>query len=215
MQKFLEILKSATDIQPILDRLRSGRIILTVLSILYRVVAVIIGIALIVVWFATWQLIGEMNFFGGVALLIWQVFFPYASFLVAKVLYLRAREIKDYPDSDYVVVPVMAMVTKTNGEMILTFLAVMSVPAMLITWFSGGAMPVLSDFEDLGNAFFGGIAAFLLCWAIGFLMLVLTQLLAEWTLAIFSIANDTNILRRNLVRQDEPQEYDSAEAAAE
>ncbi len=204
MEKVITIFKAATNIQPILDSLRTGRVMLQTLSILYRIVALILGGALLITWFATWQLIGEMGFFGGVALLIWQAFFPFASFLAAKVLYIRAREIKDYPDSDYVVVPVMAMLTKTNGEMILAFLAVMSGPAMLITWFSGGVMPVLGEFEDLGNAFWGGIVAFAMCWAVGFLALVVMQLLAEWTLALFSIANDTNILRRYLTKNDKP-----------
>ncbi len=211
MEKAIAILKTATNIQPILDKLRSGRIMLQLLSILYRIIAVILGVSLLAFWVVTWGVIGELNFFGGLALLVWQVFFPYASFLVAKVLYVRAREISDYPDSDYVVVPVLAMLTRTNGEMALAFFAVMSVPAMILTWFAGGAVDFLGAFDGVGNAFFGGIVAFFTFWAIGFFALILMQLLAEWTLAIFSIANDANILRRHLTKEDMPESGQSQE----
>ena len=199
MDKFIDIMKKATNIEPLLAQLRAGKVILTTLSIAYRVVAVVMGLALLVFWFQAWRFIGELNFFGGLAFLIWQVAFPYAVFLAIKTLYLRAREIRDYPDSDYVVVPVMAMLTKTNGEMLFIFLGAMSVPAMLLTWLGGSAVTYLVDFLDVGNIFFAGIFAFILSWVVGFLALVLTQLLAEWTLAIFSIANDVNVLRRNSV----------------
>jgi len=210
MDKFIELLKKATNIQPLLARLKTGRVIKQALSILYRIVAVVMGLALFVFWFQTWRFIGELNFFGGLAFLIWQVSFPYAVFLAIKTLYLRAREIRDYPDSDYVMVPVIAMLTKTNGEMVFIFLAVMSIPAMLLTWLGGSTITYLVGFLDVGNIFFAGIFAFLMSWFFGFLVLILTQFLAEWTLALFSIANDINVLRRNSVSMEKQEVSESS-----
>lgn len=198
MDTFLEILKKATNIQPLLDQFKSGRVLRRTLSVIYRIVAVLMGLALLWFWIRSWEFIGDLNFFGGLAFLIWQISFPYAAFLAIKVLYLRAREIKDSPDSDYVVVPVMAMLLKTNGEMIFIFLAVMSLPAMLLTWLGGSTVLYMLDL-DVGNIFFGGILVFLMSWVIGFSALIFAQFLAEWTLALFSIAGDVSILRRNSV----------------
>jgi len=209
MDKVINILKQATNIAPLLAQLQAGRVIRNTLSIGYRILAVVMGLALLSFWVQAWRLLGELKFFGGLAFLIWQVAFPYAAFLAIKTLYLRAREIREYPDSDYIVVPVVAMLTKTSGEMIFIFLGVMSIPAMLLTWLGGGVVNYLLGmdlgFLGAGNIFFAGIFAFIMSWVVCFLALVLTQLLAEWTLALFSIANDVNILRRNAAStNDEP-----------
>lgn len=197
MYKFIDIMKKATNIAPLLAQLRAGKVILTTLSIAYRVIAVLTGLVLALFWLRAWSFIEGTNIFGGLGFIVWQIAFIYAAFLAIKTLYLRAREIRDYPASDYVVVPVIAMLTKTNGEMIFIFLGAMSVPAMLLTWLGGSVVTHLAGFLDVGNIFFAGIFAFILSWVVGFLALVITQLIAEWTLAIFSIANDVNVLRRN------------------
>lgn len=197
MQKFMEFLAKATDIRPLLALFKTGRVIRNTLSVLYRIVAVLLGLLVFIFWAKSWEAIRYMNFFGGVAFLLWQLSFPYAAYLALKALYVRAREIKDFPDSDYVVVPVIAMLTKTNGEMIFIFLAVMSIPATLLTWLGGGFLAEHIPILGVGNVFFAGILAFILSWLVGFLALIVTQFLAEWTLALFSIANDVNVLRRN------------------
>lgn len=197
MDKYIEILSKATNIQPLLEHLKSGRVIRNTLSVLYRLVAVLLGLALVMIWFKSWRFMGALNFVGGVAFLIWQISFPYASFLAIKAFYLRAKEVSNYPDSDYVVAPVIAMLIKANGEMIFIFLGVMSVPAILLTWLGGQVITYYFDFLDVGNVFFAGIFAFLWLWAVGFAALIIAQLIAEWTLAIFSIANDVNVLRRS------------------
>jgi len=198
MNTFMDTLKHVTNITPIFEKLRSGRIILVVISVFYRVISVILGFALLVLWFMTWKLFKDANFFAGVALFIWQISFPYASFLVTKLLYTRAMEIKEYPESEYVIAPVMAMLTKITGEMAILFLGVMSIPSLFVTWFARDIMPIFSQLNEIiDNAFWGGIVAFLYCWILGFTVLLITQYIAEWTLAVFSIANNTSIIRKN------------------
>jgi hypothetical protein len=204
MDTFIEICKKVTDIQPLLALFKSGRFIRNTLSIAYQIIAVLLGLALFVFWFRFWGIIGHLKFFGGLGVLIWQLAFPYAAFLAVKTLYLRAKDITSLPDSDYVVVPVIAMLTKTGGEMLFIFLAIMSLPATLLAWLGGSSIAYYVDFIPSGSVFFAGIYAFLLSWIIGFFALVLTQFFAEWTLALFSIANDVNLLRRNAIPQDEP-----------
>ena len=194
MEKYITLLKKALNIQPLMDKLKSGQIIRQILSVFYRFVAVVLGLALLWLWLRMWRGMNDVNFLGKLALLIWQAAFLYASILVVKILYVRAAEIMDYPDSDYVVVPVIAMLMKTKGQMMLVFFGIISVPAMLMVWFGSGALC-----PDSGNAFVSGIVIFILSWMIGFLSLIVAQFCAEWTLAVFSIASDMSILRRNAV----------------
>lgn len=194
MEKYITLLKKALNIQPLMDKLKSGQIIRQILSVFFRFVAGVLGLALLWLWLRMWRGMDDVNFLGKLALLIWQAAFLYASVLVVKILCARAAEIMDYPDSDYVVVPVIAMLMKTKGQMLLVFFGIISVPAMLMVWFGGGALC-----PDSGNAFVSGIVAFILSWMIGFLSLIVAQFCAEWTLAVFSIASDMSILRRNAV----------------
>lgn len=205
MEKYITLLKKAFNIQPLMDKLKSGQIIRKILSVFYRFAAVVLGLALLWLWLRMWRGMDDVNFLGKLALLIWQAAFLYASVLVVKILYLRAAEIMDYPDSDYVVVPVIAMLMKTKGQMMLVFFGVISVPAMLMVWFGSSAV-----FPGSENVFVSGIAVFILSWMIGFLSLIVAQFCAEWTLAVFSIAGDMSILRKNAVPEKKPAENTEA-----
>jgi len=193
MEKIITFVKAAVNIHPVMEKLKSGEIIRNILSVFHRLLAAILGFVVVVVWFKLWPIIGNLGFMGKLAFLVWQIAFPYASFLALKVLYIRAGEIMEYPDSDYVVVPVVAMLMKTKGQMCLIFFGALSVPVMLMVWFAGG------DMFSMEDVFVNGILAFILAWVIGFMSLIAAQFCAEWTLAVFSIANDMSLLRRNAV----------------
>lgn len=202
LKQAIVIIQKATNIGPLLENLRSGKIIRDILSVSYQAIAVLTGLALLYFWFRVWPVIGELRFFGGIGLLIWQFSFLYASFLSIKAFFLRAREIKDYADSEYIVVPVIATLIKTYGEMSFIFLGAMSLPAMLLSWLGAGQLAYYFDFFHSGNVFLSGIIVFLMSWVFGFISLLSTRLLAEWTLAIFSIAHDVNVLRRASIPND-------------
>ena len=193
-KKTIDVLKKLFAIQPILDQLRAGRVMMMVLGGLWRLIAVGAILGLLGTWVALWQLMEYAKFMGGLALIISQIFFLYAIGLAARTLFLRATEITLAPDSDYVVIPVIAQFIRTIGEVALIVCAVMSVPVLLTTWFKAPIIPLYF----FRNAFFDGIIGFFLSFVVGFGVLVVTQLISEWVLAIFSIANDTNILRRHV-----------------
>ena len=201
MENFLTFFKKGTDVKPLLQLFHSGKFIRLTFSVFIQIIVVVSGLFALGFWFNLWRFITELRFLGGIALLIFQVFFPYAVFLSLKTLFLRANEIENYPDSDYIVVPIIAMLTKTYGEMMFIFYGIMSIPFMLMTWTTGGNFVRNYGvfFPNLGvrNIFLLGLLAFLVCWVIAYLTLIFTKFLAEWIQALFSIANDIGALRRN------------------
>jgi hypothetical protein len=196
MNAILDFLKKATNVQFVLDAMRSGKVIRTTLSYALRIGACVLGLLYLWYWIKFWRLMGSLSAVAGIGFLIWQLFALYTAFLVLKVLYLRAAELIGYPLSDYVVVPIVAVLLKTVGEMAFIGFAVMSIPTMLFVWTAGSRALVLPGYYFASSTFMSGIRVFILFWISGFAILLFTQLIAEWSLALFSIAHDVNITRR-------------------
>jgi len=194
-----------TDVKPILEVLQSTKTIQKVISIIFRIFSVLFGIGLLFTWITSWGLINSFQFFGGLGYLIWQLAFLYAGIMITKILYQRSVEIADLPESEYVITPIIALMTVTYGEVFFIFLAIMSAPAMLAIWlagsslfYGGGSVSMILSMVDVinpGNIFLAGIFTFIMFWVIGFMVLVLSRLITETVLALVSIAKDASILR--------------------
>ena len=194
-----DYLRAATDIAPLMSALARGEIIRKTVSILMQVTVVLLGLAFILFWLKSWALLKDIRFFTGMAVFLWQLPCPFACFLALKLLYLRAADVRALPDSDYVVAPIVSILITVYGEMAFLFLGVVSIPLMLMMWLAsaqdGYTLHQLTVLP--ANAgFLGGLGAFLSCWALGFGALLLTRLLREWLMALFSIAQDVHLLRR-------------------
>ncbi len=205
VQKVIGFFNKYTAIKPITDALKSVKTIQKVISIVLRVLTVLFGIGLLIIWIVNWRYINQFKFFGGLGYLIWQLVFLYAGIVITKILYQRSTEIVDLPESEYVITPIIALMMVTVGEVVFIFLALMSVPAMLAVWLAGGSLVLGASsvgmmlsflrFLNPGSIFLAGIGVFIMSWVIGFLTLVIIRLITEATLAIVSIAKDASIMR--------------------
>jgi len=184
------------DIRPTLRILESGRFIRGVAAVFFRLVAIIIGVVLAVLWFRSWPVIQDLGWQGRVAFVIWQISFPYASFMALQALYVCTRDNGDGHDSEYVVAPLLARLTRTHGEMVFIFLALMSVPAMLLTWMGGATVMQHVEWLEVKNVFIAGLATFLFAWGLGLMALIGARFVAECIFAFFSMAHDLSLLRR-------------------
>jgi len=201
----MALLRKITNVQPLLNTFKSGTFIKKTMSFIIRLVSVLSGLWFIYIWIITWQNITDLTIRGMIATVIWQLFFPLAWFIAMKVLYLQGREIGKYPPSDYAVVPIIATLIKTIGQIILIFSLFMGIPLMIMIWVAGTQVagivpffvPLLLRVTVTDTAFVWGLLALGYLLASGYLSLLFFQYIAEWTLALFSIANDVNILRRH------------------
>lgn len=138
-------------------------------------------------------MLNDITFTQGITLLIWQIFFPIAAFICLKAIFLRGSDIVRLPNSEFVIAPIIAIFITLHGEIAFIFLAIMSIPTFLSVWFSASFMfPV-----DFNYGFIGGVFAFILCWVIGFSIYCITRFIRECTMAIFSIANNIDLIRRD------------------
>jgi len=209
IDKVVGFINRFTNLQPVLGALSSGEIVRKVIGRFLQAYAVVLGLLFLISWIRLFGILGHVNFLQGLGLLIWQVTVPYAVFLCLKTVFLRGDEIMRLPDSAFVIAPIVAALILLHGEVALIFLAVMSVPAMLLTWFYSG---MAAQFYPIPaeQAFLGGIMVFVLFWVMGFLVYVLARWIQEWTLAIFSIAQNVDLIQK---RGDGPCP-DSGETAA-
>ena len=74
---FLQFVKSATNIAPILEMLKLGVIIRRVIGLLVQACAIIGGIALLYFWVRFFAILEVASFLGKLAILIWQLFLTY------------------------------------------------------------------------------------------------------------------------------------------
>jgi hypothetical protein len=196
MAKRWSVIRAATDIRPTLGLLESGRFIRGIATLLFRTVAIVIGVVLAVFWFRSWPFIQNVEGSERIAFAIWQIAFPYAAFMALQVLYVCARDDESADDSEYVVLPLLARLTRAHGEMAFIFLALMSVPAMLMTWTGGATVIQHVEWLETEHVFYAGLATFFFAWLLGLLALLGARFMAECMFAFFSMAHDLSILRK-------------------
>lgn len=193
MIKKFELFNKYTNVRIILDSLANGATVRKVFGRVVQMYSIITGLLLFYMWYKVFAMLNVLTFTQGITLLIWQIFFPIASFICLKSIFLRGSDIVRLPNSEFVIAPIIAIFITLHGEVAFIFLAIMSIPAALLVWFSASFMfPV--DFDD---GFLGGIFAFISCWIVGFSIYCITRFIREWTMAIFSIANNIDLIRRN------------------
>jgi|688.fasta_scaffold271076_2 hypothetical protein len=190
--KKFELFNKYTNVRIILDSLADGGTVRNVFGRAVQIYAIIAGLLLLYVWYEVFAMLNVLTFTQGITLLIWQIFFPIAAFICLKAIFLRGSDIVRLPNSEFVIAPIMAIFITLHGEVAFIFLAIMSMPVALLVWFSASFMfPI-----DIDDGFFGGLYAFIVCWVVGFSIYCITRFIREWTMAIFSIANNIDLIRR-------------------
>ncbi len=184
-------------VEPALTAMNRGPVLRNTLGFLVQLGAVLVGIRLFIDWCGTWPEIKHMSFVEGLGFALFLLGFLYGGFLALETMFVRGGQIRELPESDYVVSPIVGLLVAMLGEMTFVLFAVMSVPAMISVWCDTAAasvLPVLWQWRS-GNDFLNGISIFLSCWLTGLFSLVVTRWLKEWTLAVIQIAQDVHVIR--------------------
>jgi len=189
-----ELFKKYTNVRLVLESLSNGETIRKVFGRCVQAYSIISGCALLYVWIRIFEALNYMSFKQGITLLIWQAFFPIAAFMCLKAIFLRGSDILRLPNSEYVIAPIIAIFITLHGEVAFIFLGIMSIPAAFLVWFS--ASFIIPFPVEFGDGLKSGVFAFVSFWVAGFFIYCVTRLIREWTMAIFSIANNVDLLRR-------------------
>ena len=193
-------LKMLINVRGVLDSLEKGDLIQSITGRLIQVASILIALVFAIFWAQAFKTLNDVNFSAGIALLIWQAFFPIAIFFCVKTAFIRSKDIMNLGNSEFMLSNCLGVIITLHGEIALIFLWVMSIPLFLLTWFSASfILPI-----DIGDGFFIAILVFFTSLISGYAIYLLSRWIREWSMAIFSIATNVSYIakEKNNVEQD-------------
>jgi hypothetical protein len=151
-----------------------------------QAMAVVVSIAGLVTWMSVWKFAARAPIVVLVGIVIFQLLFVVALYMVAHTLFIRARDIVQLPEAEFHVIPIATIALKLIGEVYASFVAVMSVASGILIWLMRGyafsLVKIAAPFVPrLGNGqeFVGGLLLMIGGLLAAFVVLVVTYFLAE------------------------------------
>ncbi len=188
--------------KPVLQLLSAGQFFRKAFAVSLQVLAVVIAIAGLVSWIGLWKSVAGQDASLILGIIIFQLFFVIAVYMVVHTMFIRAGDIAALPDADYTVIPIVSIALKLFGEIYACFSVVVAVAGGILIWFIGGNafyfirkstlyMPGFGYNSD----FLGGLTFMVGGWLVSFIVLVLSYFFAEAVVVMTDIAKDTKITR--------------------
>jgi len=189
--------------ESVLQLIAQGRFFRKAVAVILQTLAVVVSIAGLVAWMSMWKFAARAPFFALLGIVIFQLFFVVALYMVAHALFIRARDIAQLPDEEFYVIPIAAIALKLIGEVYASFVAVMSVAGGILIWLMRGyafslvkkAAPFVPRLGN-GEGFVGGLLFMGGGLFAAFVVLVLTYFLAEAVCMMAESARNLKITRQ-------------------
>ncbi|OGP89822.1 MAG: hypothetical protein A2031_06640 [Deltaproteobacteria bacterium RBG_19FT_COMBO_43_11] len=189
--------------KPVLQMISQGYFFRKSFAIFLRALAVVTVIAGLVAWIMFWKYLSGATVSQVLGVIIFQVIFIIAIYMVVHALLIRAEDIAGLPDADYMVIPIVSVSLKLCGEIYACFMAGVSLAGGILIWFIGGdafylirkAAGFMPGFGH-GSDFLGGLIFIVGGWLIAFFVLVVFYFLAEAVVVMADIARNTKITRQ-------------------
>ena len=148
----------------VLEKISQGQFFRKAFAITLQILAAVIAIAALVAWITVWKSISEFSVEAIVGIIIFQLLFVIAVYMVIHILLIRAGNINELPDSDYTVIPIVSITLKLIGEVYASFVTVISVAGGILSWFIGSGAFYMVKRPSLlipsygsGEGFWGGL----------------------------------------------------------
>lgn len=172
-----------------------------VIAIALRVIAVLLAIGGAVLFVEGFKFIMQLpsaEMLGGI---IFEVFLIVAVYIVVHILWIRAGGIGRLPESEFNVIPIVALLVKMWGEVYAGAGAVVVVGAGIFMWFAGPniqfflqqLVPMFPNFAPSSNqSFEAGLMLIIYGLAICFSVLVISYFVSEMILLGVQIERNTH-----------------------
>jgi hypothetical protein len=168
-----------------------------------QALAVVVSIAGLVMWMSVWRFAARAPLVAFLGIVIFQLLFVVALYMVAHTLFIRARDITALPDGEFYVIPIAAIALKLIGEVYASFVAVMAVAGGILVWLMRGyafsVVKMAAPFVPrLGNdeGFVGGLLFMGGGLFAAFVVLVVSYFLAEAVCMMADRAQNIKITRQ-------------------
>lgn len=187
------------DVRVFLRWLTDGAMIRNVTAGTIYVAATLCGIACLYTWFKSMTLLSHTDgAIGWLGSLLWMIFFPYSCYLAISAACVRANDIRKLPGGQFAISPILSILVNLQGEIIFILCAAWSLPAALLTW--GGSLSLISDITDfdVGDGMLAGLTVFLLFWAVGYTIYLITRWMQEMIFVFPSMAHHLDLIENHL-----------------
>ena len=183
--------------KPVLQLTSQGNIFRQAFVWILRIIAGLLVIAALVGWVRLWIAIVELSGAGIVGGVIFQLALVVAVYTVVHTLLIRAGDIGKLPESEFTVLPIVAVFLRMIGEIYACFAVSIGVAGGIFIWFAGREavglirqlrIPFISS---SGGGLVGGLSMMIGSIIAGFLVLVLFYMTAEAVVVIVKIAQNT------------------------
>lgn len=189
--------------EPVLQLIAQGKFFRKAFAVALRALACVVSIAGLVTWMSFWRFAAQASFAALLGIVIFQVLFVVALYMVAHTLFIRARDIASLPEGEFYVIPIAAIVLKLLGEIYASFVAVMSVAGGILIWLMRGfafslvrkAAPLVPHLGD-GEGFVGGLLFMGGGLFAAFVVLVVCYFLSEAVCMMADSARNIKITRQ-------------------
>lgn len=191
MEKYLFMKK-------VVDLISQGDFFRRAFAIFLRFLALVIVITGLVAWVMIWKTMSGESVKMVAGIVVFQILFIFALYMVVHVLLIRAGHIAKLPESDYTVIPIVSVFFKLCGEMYASFAAIMSLAGGVLIWFIGrqafyfiGKVSIFKYGFLSGSDFLGGLTFIVGGWLVAFFVLVIFYFLSEAVIVMTDIARNT------------------------
>jgi hypothetical protein len=199
--------------KPVLQLISVGHFFRKAFAVFLQIFAAVIAVAGLVSCVGVWKSVVGQDALLILGIIIFQLFFIIAVYMVVRTIFIRADDISALPDTDYTVIPVVSIALKLCGEIYACFSVVGAIAGGILVWFIGGNafyfirkssffMPGQGfsflpeqGFGGYNSDFLGGLMFMVVGWLVAFLVLVIFYFFAETVVVITDIAKNTKITR--------------------
>jgi hypothetical protein len=197
----------------VLRSISSGRILNKAVAIILWVVMVITGLACLVGWIMAWAIIFRLR--GSVILggIIFQLFFVVMAYMLFHVFMIRAKDIWELPESEFVAVPIISILFRLIAELYASFVVPISIGGGIALWFDVDELSsLLRGTDELipsfgsGTGFVGGVFLMVSGIISALFVLVFFYFLAEMVYVFIEIEKNTSHLRKGTILQQQNSE---------
>jgi hypothetical protein len=189
--------------KPVLVLISQGQFFRKAFAVALQILSAVIAIAGLVSWVGVWKSISGYSAEAIFGIIIFQLFFVIAIYMVVHTLLIRAGDINVLPDADYIVIPIVSICLKLAGEIYACFITMISIGGAILLWFLGGnaiylikrSAPLVPGFGG-GDGFWGGLV-FMFCGLFTALfVLVIFYFLGETVIVMSDAARNLKITRK-------------------
>jgi len=183
---------------PVLNALNDGKLIRSLVGVALRILAALWILAGIYLLIEMLKIAFRLENEGTIGGLLFAVIFVGTVLSVAQIFWYRAGSVDDLRDSPFTVIPIVSILLRTLGESYATLGAAIGVGGCLFIWFAknnpmwllgglGGLLPRSSP----EMTFLGGLSFLVYAGLTSFMALILFYFLAESSLVLVEIAQQT------------------------